>query len=81
MNKFLFTDGLNGVQQAASAEELETRIESSTEKDQIRIWIYNTNEWISVTAYRKQFPPTVKKPKVPVDLPGKNVKPVQPVSS
>jgi hypothetical protein len=80
MNKFLFTDGLNGVQQAASAEELETRIESSSEKDRIRIWVYNTNEWISVSAYRKQFPATVKRPKVPGDLSGKNARPLPPVS-
>ena len=63
MNKFLFTDGLNGVQETASADELETWIASSAQPARIRIWVYNSNEWIPLTAYRKQFPPAIKKQK------------------
>ena len=77
MNKFLFTDGSNGVQQATSAEELESWIESSPQPAKIRIWVYNTNEWISVTAYRKQFPVSLKKLKTSIETTTLPVRPVQ----
>jgi hypothetical protein len=64
MNKFLFTDGLNGViKQTDSAEELATWIDASTDPDKIRIWVYNKTEWISLATYRKQYPPVIRKPK------------------
>jgi hypothetical protein len=47
MEKYLFTDGTNGVREVQSQEELKTLIASSVLPEKIRIWIFNTNEWIS----------------------------------
>src|SRR5687768_3093303 len=63
MKKFLFTDGLDGVKTTESNEELESWIKSSPYPGNIRIWIFATNEWINLAAYRKKFPVTVKKQK------------------
>lgn len=55
MKKFLFTDGTSGVKEAETREELESFIESSTNPAQIRIWMFNSSEWINYATYRKQF--------------------------
>jgi len=69
MNKFLFTDGTNGVMEVQSKEELETLIESAEQPDKIRIWLFSSNEWISYAAFRKQMPPVSRKEK-PVAING-----------
>jgi len=56
MNKFLFTDGTNGVTEVQSNEELESLVLSSDHPDQVRIWLFSSNEWISYAAFRKQIP-------------------------
>jgi hypothetical protein len=56
MDKFLFTDGTNGVREAQSQQELEILIESAEQPDKIRIWLFSSNEWITYTAFRKQIP-------------------------
>lgn len=56
MKKFLFTDAMHNVVEVQSQEELETLIESADQKDTIRIWLFNSNEWINYAAFRKQFP-------------------------
>lgn len=56
MDKFLFTDGMNGVKEVQSQQELEILIESTENPDKIRIWLFNSNEWISYAAFRKQIP-------------------------
>jgi hypothetical protein len=63
MNKFLFTDGTNGVKEVQSQDELESLIESATQPDKIRIWLFSSNEWISYAAFRKQVPLTSRKEK------------------
>ncbi len=63
MNKFLFTDGTNGVKEVQSQDELESLIESATQPDKIRIWLFSSNEWISYATFRKQVPPTIRKQK------------------
>jgi hypothetical protein len=63
MNKFLFTDGTNGVIEVQSQEELETLIESAEQPDKVRIWLFSTNEWISYAAFRKQMPSVSRKEK------------------
>jgi hypothetical protein len=68
MNKFLFTDGIKGVMEVQSLEELETMIESSQQPDKIRIWLFSSNEWIGFAAFRKQFPASNKKDKVVVPV-------------
>lgn len=69
MNKFLFTDGTNGVIEVQSQEELETLIESAEQPGKVRIWLFSTNEWISYAAFRKQTPPVSRKEK-PVAING-----------
>ncbi|MEO7983885.1 MAG: hypothetical protein ABI688_07375 [Bacteroidota bacterium] len=61
MKKFLFTDGINGVIEVQSQEELETLISSTEEPGKIRIWLFSSNEWISYTAFRKQVPAASRK--------------------
>jgi len=62
MEKYLFTDGTNVVREVQSDEELQKLIQSSADTGKIRIWIYNTNEWISYAEFSKSF--IVKKPAV-----------------
>ncbi len=61
MKKFLFTDGTNGVIEVQCREELETLIESAGQPDKIRIWLFNSNEWINYAAFRKQQPILIRK--------------------
>jgi hypothetical protein len=53
MVKYLFTDGTSGVKEVQSQEELQSLIAASTRQDKIRIWIFNTSEWVSYSAFSK----------------------------
>ena len=55
MEKYLFTDGTNGVREVHSQEELKKIVESAARPDLIRIWVFNTHEWISCTDFNKQY--------------------------
>jgi hypothetical protein len=61
MNKYLFTDGINGVRELQSQEELQTQIGIAPCPDKIRIWIFSSNEWISFAAFQKKYPFLIKK--------------------
>jgi hypothetical protein len=61
MNKYLFTDGINGVKELQSQEELQTQIGTAEYPDKIRIWIFSSNEWISYAAFQKKYPFIIKK--------------------
>ncbi len=56
MDKYLFTDGTNGVREVHSKEELLTLISSAPEPARARIWVFHSNEWISATAFISQQP-------------------------
>jgi hypothetical protein len=56
MNKYLFTDGISEVKELQSTEELQTHIESVPFQDNIRIWIFNSNEWIGYAAFKNKYP-------------------------
>jgi hypothetical protein len=56
MNKFLFSDETNGVKEVQSLDELQALIKSSEEPVKIRIWLFNSTEWISHQAFLRQFP-------------------------
>ena len=68
MEKYLFTDGTSGVREVQSQEELKTLIASAAQPDKIRIWIFNTNEWInyknfsngSLSNSKDKTPPALK---------------------
>jgi len=68
MEKYLFTDGTNVIREVQSKEELQTLIQSSADPEKIRIWIFNTNEWISLADFNKRssklFSPVKKTPPV-----------------
>jgi|CXWL01.1.fsa_nt_gi hypothetical protein len=70
MDKFLFTDGTNGVSEVQSQEELENLVESATHPDKICVWLFSSNEWISYAAFRKEMPATIKKDKPAVIIAG-----------
>lgn len=63
MEKFLFTDGMNGVIEATSLEALEKLVESAEQPDTIRIWLFSSSEWISYAAFRKLVPAPARKEK------------------
>lgn len=61
MKKYLFTDGTGGVKEARSLEEPEKLINASSNPADIRIWLFNSSEWLSYSSFRKQHPLLVKK--------------------
>jgi hypothetical protein len=56
MEKYLFTDGTNVNREVESKEELQRLIQSAADPAKIRIWIFNTNEWISLADFNKRSP-------------------------
>lgn len=64
MEKYLFTDGTNVVREVQSKEELQSLIQSSADPSKVRIWIFNTNEWITLADFNKRssklFSPVIK---------------------
>ena len=54
MKKYLFTDGTNVIREVQSEEELQTLIQSSEDPGKIRIWIFNTNEWVTHAEFSKR---------------------------
>ena len=54
MEKYLFTDGTNVIREVESDEELLSLIQSATEPGKVRIWIFNTSEWISLADFNKR---------------------------
>jgi hypothetical protein len=67
MEKYLFTDGSGELQEVQSEEELQALIRASANRHNIRIWRFNSNEWISYADFTKQ----------PQPVPASNGKPVQ----
>ncbi len=53
MEKYLFTDGTNGVREVQTKEELNTLIQAVADRSKIRIWVFSTNEWISYAEFSK----------------------------
>src|SRR5258706_4216862 len=54
MEKYLFTDGTNVIREVESREELQLLIQSTAEPAKVRIWIFSTNEWISIVDFNKR---------------------------
>lgn len=69
MKKFLFTDGTPGVMEVQNPEDLEELIDLAADPARVRIWLYSSNEWITLSAYRKQFPAPAHKSRTTADLP------------
>ncbi|HEX2627692.1 MAG TPA: hypothetical protein VHM26_01730, partial [Chitinophagaceae bacterium] len=57
MEKYLFTDGSGEIQEVHSEEELQALIRASSNRNNIRIWRFNSNEWISYADFIKQPQP------------------------
>ena len=53
MEKYLFTDGTSGVKEVQSADELKTLVQASNDPSKIRIWKFNTSEWVSFADFSK----------------------------
>jgi hypothetical protein len=56
MEKYLFTDGTNGMREVQSQEELRSLIESAGQPEKTRIWIFNSNEWVTYNGFTKKYP-------------------------
>ena len=55
MDKYLFTDGTSGVKEVQSADELKALVQACNDPSTIRIWKFNTSEWVSYTDLAKSF--------------------------
>lgn len=65
--KFLFNDGSGSVREVHSEEELNILINNTSQKQLIRIWLFNSSQWISYNDYlRIQKPSPLKKFQVPL---------------
>lgn len=51
MDKYLFSDGTNGVREAHSREELLILINSTSAPAQAMVWIFSSHAWISLPAF------------------------------
>lgn len=65
MDKFLFTDGTNGVREAHSKEELLSLVHSAANPATIRIWIFSSHEWTDYHSFLRQHPGFEKEEKRP----------------
>ncbi len=77
MEKYLFNDGTNGVREVRSKEELDKLIQSAENIAAVRIWVFNTSEWLNYNDFkklyalavipaRKRVPPSANLPAAPV---------------
>jgi hypothetical protein len=79
MEKYLFTDGTNVIREAESKEELQILIQSSADPVKVRIWLFNTSEWISLADFNKRSSKFISPDKKVVPLMEKKelIKPVR----
>lgn len=56
MEKFLFTDGVNAVQELHSANELRKLLAATPDKAAVSIWLFNSSEWLSYENFIRSFP-------------------------
>ena len=54
MEKYLFIDGTNVIREVETKQELQTLIQSSADPSKVRIWLFNTSEWVSLADFNKQ---------------------------
>lgn len=55
MEKYLFNDGTNVIQEVQSSEELKSLLQSCSDPTRTRIWVFDTNEWMSYSDFAKTF--------------------------
>ncbi len=63
MAKYLITDGTGKMTETDSREQIRLFEETSAETGKIRVWVFNTNEWISYQSFCKKYPETQKQAK------------------
>ncbi|MEI9910869.1 MAG: hypothetical protein WDO71_15080 [Bacteroidota bacterium] len=78
MEKYLFTDGTNVIREAQSKEELQILIQSSADPLKVRIWLFNTSEWISLADFNKRTSKFISPDKKVIPLIEKK-EPIKPV--
>ena len=60
MDKYLFTDGMNGIKEAQSKAELLALLRTTADPAKTRIWKFNSNEWLSYQDLVKKEPSLLK---------------------
>lgn len=55
MEKYLFNDGTNVVKEVHSSEELKSLLRSCNDPTRTRIWVFDTNEWVSYSDFAKAY--------------------------
>lgn len=66
MDKFLFTDGTNGVKEVHSREELLALVQSATHHSLIRIWPFGSNAWMTWPAFQSAYAAVLSKSTLPL---------------
>jgi len=56
MEKFLFSDGAHAIKEVYSSRELRSLLDQTERKETIRIWKFNSNEWMGYEEFIKKFP-------------------------
>lgn len=74
MEKYLFTDGTNGIREIRSASELHELIRTAADPSAIRIWVYQTSSWLSLSEFQQHIPAAIAPVQEPV-LKKETVKP------
>mgnify|MGYP001243178146 CR=1 FL=1 len=59
MEKYLFTDRTNVVREVQSKEELESFIRATGDTNHVRIWPFNSSQWLSYAEYLDRKTPRV----------------------
>src|SRR5574338_345398 len=55
MEKYLFNDGTNIIKEVHSAEELKSLLRSCSDPTRTRVWVFDTNEWVSYPDFAKAY--------------------------
>jgi len=84
MEKFLFSDGTHAIKEVHSSGELQSLLNQTERKESIRVWKFNSNEWLGYEEFIKMFP-SFKAVKFDIGVPAYNFVPetaivVKPVS-
>lgn len=55
MKKYLFNDGTNIIKEVHSSDELKSLLRSCSDPSRTRIWVFDTNQWLSYSDFVKAY--------------------------
>jgi len=81
MEKYLFTDGTNVIREVESERELQALIDAAADPGKVRIWMFNTSEWVTLTAFQKSRKLFIGKETEVPQAKNEKTRPIQAVSN